>query len=86
MQVRSINTIKVNDVILDIAEDKSVNITVPTKASDLVDDTGFDARITAAQSQADLGVQNAADAANAATPLQRPPLCKYSIVFTTKDA
>ena len=66
----TINTIKVNDVILDIAEDKSVNIVVPTKASDLVDDTGFDARITAAQNKADEGVSAAAGALTAANKAQ----------------
>ena len=57
-----INNIKVNGTVQAIAEDKSVDITVPTKVSDLTDDTGFDARITAAQNQADAGV-NAASAA-----------------------
>lgn len=60
-----INNIKVNDVVQAIAEDKSVNITVPTKVSDLTDDTGFDARITAAQNAA-TAAQSTADAASAA--------------------
>lgn len=55
----AINTIKRNGVILNIAEDKSVDISVPTKFSDLTDDSGFDERITAAQNQADEGVNKA---------------------------
>lgn len=42
--------------------DKTVNITVPTKFTDISDDSGFDARITAAQNKADQGVQDAATA------------------------
>lgn len=57
----AINKIQVNGSELAIT-DKTVNITVPTKASDLTDDTGFDARITAAQTQADKGVNDAATA------------------------
>jgi prefoldin subunit 5 len=44
-----INNIKVNGVVQAIAEDKSVDIAVPTKFSDITDDSGFDARITAAK-------------------------------------
>ena len=57
----AINKIQVNGSELTIT-DKTVNITVPTKTSDLTDDTGFDARITAAQNQADKGVNDAATA------------------------
>lgn len=57
-----INNIKVNGVIQAIAEDKSVDIIVPTKFSDITDDSGFDARITAAKEQADKGVSDAAAA------------------------
>lgn len=57
-----INNIKVNGVTQAIAEDKSVDIAVPTKFSDLTDDSGFDARITAAKEQADKGVTDAAAA------------------------
>jgi hypothetical protein len=57
----AINKIQVNGSELPIS-DKTVNIVVPTKASDLTDDTGFDARITAAQTQADKGVNNASAA------------------------
>jgi hypothetical protein len=65
-----INNIKVNSVVQPIAEDKSVNITVPTKVSDLTDDTGFDGRITAAQSAADAAQGTANAASEAATKAQ----------------
>ena len=65
-----INNIKVNNVVQAIAEDKSVNITVPTKVSDLTDDTGFDARITAAQSAADAAQGTANTASTAAAQAQ----------------
>lgn len=56
-----INNIKVNGVVQPIV-DKAVDVIVPTKVSDLTDDTGFDARITAAQNRADKGVEDAAAA------------------------
>lgn len=56
-----INNIKVNGVVQPIV-DKAVDVIVPTKVSDLTDDTGFDARITAAQNRADKGVEDAATA------------------------
>jgi hypothetical protein len=65
----AINKIQVNGSELTIT-DKTVNIVVPTKASDLTDDTGFDARITAAQKQADKGVSDAAAVASAAAQAQ----------------
>lgn len=65
----AINKIQVNGSELAIT-DKTVNIIVPTKVSDLTDDTGFDARITAAQNQADKGVSDAAAAASAAAQAQ----------------
>ena len=65
----AINKIQVNGSELAIT-DKTVNITVPTKASDLTDDTGFDARITAAQAQADKGVNDASAAHTAAAGAQ----------------
>ena len=71
-----IDYIKVNGTILEVEKDaegkstKTVNIAVPTKASDLTDDTGFDARITAAQNQADKGVSDAATAQAAANKAQ----------------
>ncbi len=61
--------IKVNGVTLEIEKDaegkstKSVNIPVPTKFTDITDDSGFDARITAAQTKAN-------EAAAAATAAQ----------------
>jgi hypothetical protein len=58
----TINSIKVNGVAQTIAEDKSVDIAVPVSFSDLTDDSGFDDRITAAQTKAN----EAADAAAAA--------------------
>ena len=57
----AINKIQVNGNELAI-ENKTVNITVPTKFSNLTDDSGFDARITAAKEQADKGVTDAAAA------------------------
>jgi hypothetical protein len=71
-----IDYIKVNGTILEVEKDaegkstKTVNIEVPTKASDLTDDTGFDARITAAQNKADQGVSDAATAQAAANQAQ----------------
>ena len=64
-----IDYIKVNGSILEVEKDaegnstKTVNIAVPTKFTDLTDDSGFDARITAAQTKAN-------EAANAATAAQ----------------
>jgi hypothetical protein len=68
-----IDYVKVNGTILEVEKDaegkstKTVNVIVPTKASDLTDDTGFDARITAAQNAADAaqGTANAASTAAA---------------------
>ena len=57
----AINKIQVNGSELTIT-DKIVNITVPTKFSDLTDNSGFDARITAAQNQANKGVNDASAA------------------------
>lgn len=57
-----INNIKVNGVVQSIAEDKSVDISVPTTIAGLSDWTTVDARITAAKSQADKGVTDAATA------------------------
>ena len=54
-----IDYIKVNGTIVEVEKDaegkstKTVNIEVPTKFSDITDDSGFDTRITAAQSAAD---------------------------------
>jgi hypothetical protein len=57
----AINKIQVNGVVQAI-EDKTVNIAIPTKFTDLTDDSNFDARITAAKEQADKGVADAAAA------------------------
>ena len=57
----AINKIQVNGVEQTISN-KTVNIAVPTKFTDLTDDSGFDARITAAKQQADKGVSDAAAA------------------------
>ena len=65
-----INNIKVNGVVQPIAEDKSVNITVPVKFSDLTDDSGFTALIEAAQTQANKGVDEAGKANAAAAAAQ----------------
>lgn len=59
----TINTIKVNGVAQAIDGDKAVDITVPTKFSDITDDSGFGDRIDAAQTKAN-------DAANAAAAAQ----------------
>ena len=57
----AINKIQVNGSELAITN-KTVNIEVPTKFSDLTDDSGFDTRITSAKEQADKGVSDAAAA------------------------
>lgn len=57
----AINKIQVNGSELAIAN-KTVNIAVPTKFSDITDDSGFDGRITAAQNQANKGVSDASAA------------------------
>lgn len=61
-EVNIIEQIKVNNTALVPDENRAVNITVPTKFSDLTDDSGFDARITAAQQRADKGVSDASTA------------------------
>lgn len=60
-QANVIEVVKVNGTALPVT-DKAVNVTVPVKFSDLTDDSGFDARITAAKTQADKGVSDAAAA------------------------
>lgn len=57
----AINKIQVNGSELAI-ENKTVNIAVPTKFSDLTDDSGFSSLISAAKTQADKGVTDAAAA------------------------
>lgn len=66
----TINTIKVNGVAQTIDSEKAVDISIPTKFSEITDDSGFDARITAAQTQADKGVNDAATAQTAANKAQ----------------
>ena len=66
----TINTIKVNGVAQTIDSEKAVDISIPTKFSEITDDSGFDARITAAQAQADKGVNDAATAQTAANKAQ----------------
>lgn len=66
----AINAIKVNGVAQTIDSEKAVDISVPTKFSEITDDSGFDARITAAQTQADKGVNDAATAQTAANKAQ----------------
>lgn len=57
-----INNVKVNGVVQPIAEDKSVDISVPTTIAGLSDWATVDARIAAAKEQADKGVTDAATA------------------------
>ena len=75
----TINSIKVNGVAQTIAEDKSVNITVPVNFTDLTDDSGFDDRITAAQTKAN----EAADAATAAQTAANAAQTDVDAVETT---
>lgn len=64
-QANVIEVVKVNGTALPIV-DKAVDVTVPTKFSDLTDDSGFNDRISAAKEQADKGVNDASAAAAAA--------------------
>ena len=72
-----VEKIKVNGVTLEVEKDaegkstKSVNIPVPTKFTDITDDSGFNARITAAQNAADAAQGTANDAKSAAAQAQR---------------
>lgn len=69
--------VKVNGVTLEIEKDdegkstKTVNISVPTKFSDITDNSGFDARITAAQNAADAAQGTANEAKGKAEQAQR---------------
>lgn len=65
----AINAIKVNGSVQTIV-DKTVDISVPTKFSDIADDSGFDSRITTAQTAAEKGISDAAAAATAASAAQ----------------
>lgn len=75
----TINSIKVNGVAQSIAEDKSVNITVPVSFTDLTDDSGFGDHITAAQTKAN----EAADAASAAQTAANAAQADVDAVETT---
>jgi hypothetical protein len=84
--VNIIETVKVNGKELTPDENKAVDITVPTKFSDITDDSGFDARITAAQTQADKGVNDASAAqttANEAAAQAAANLTAIGTVNTT---
>ena len=65
---------------------------IPTKFSDLTDDSGFDARITAAQNQADKGVEDAAtakgiaDEALAATKTNAEEIGKHATRLETLES
>lgn len=74
-----INSIKVNGTEQTIAEDKSVDITVPVKFSDLDDNSGFGDCITAAQTKAN----QAADAASAAQTAANAAQADVDAVETT---
>lgn len=66
-----IEKVKVNDVELTVDEtDRSVNIAVPTKFSDLQDNSGFNDRITKAQSDATQALSDANNAQAAANAAQ----------------
>lgn len=64
-----IERVKVNGVTQTVTN-KEVDITIPTKFSDLTDDSGFSALIAAAQSKADQGVSDAAAAQSTANQAQ----------------
>lgn len=71
-----IDYVKVNGTILEVEKDaegkstKTVNVIVPTKFSEITDNSGFDARITAAQNAADAAQSTANNAASAAAQAQ----------------
>ena len=79
-----IEYIQVNGVAQTVTE-KTVNIAVPTKFSDLTDNSGFDARITAAKTQADKGVDDASAAAAAAANAQTTADEAKTQASTNKD-
>lgn len=80
-----IEYIKVNGTIVEVEKDetgdstKTVDISVPTKVSDLTDDKDFDSRITAAQTKAN----EAADAATAAQTAANAAQTDVDAVETT---
>lgn len=79
----AINKIQVNGSELAITN-KTVNIEVPTKFSDLTDDSGFGTLIEAAKAQADKGVDEAAKA-NAAAANNAEEIGKHETRISTLE-
>lgn len=69
-QPNTIEHVAVNGVRLTPDEDKQVNVVVPTKFTDITDDSGFSDLISAAKTQADKGVNDAAAAQATANQAQ----------------
>ena len=69
-QPNTIEHVAVNGVRLTPDEDKQVNVVVPTKFTDITDDSGFSDLISAAKAQADKGVNDAAAAQTTANQAQ----------------
>ena len=69
-EVNIIESVKVNGNALTPDENRAVNISVPVSFSDLNDNSGFDARITAAQNRADAAHTLAGEAKAAAEQAQ----------------
>ena len=69
-QPNTIEHVAVNGVRLTPDEDKQVNVVVPTKFTDITDDSGFSNLISAAKAQADKGVNDAAAAQATANQAQ----------------
>lgn len=74
--VNVIESVKVNGVALSVAEDKSVDVTVPTALNQLEGYTTLDERITSAKTQADKGVEEAGKA-NAAAATNAEEIGKH---------
>ena len=69
-QPNTIEHVAVNGVRLTPDEDKQVNVVVPTKFTDITDDSGFSDLISVAKAQADKGVNDAAAAQATANQAQ----------------
>ena len=69
-QPNTIEHVAVNGVRLTPDEDKQVNVVVPTKFTDITDDSGFSDLISAAKAQAEKGVNDAAAAQATANQAQ----------------
>ena len=69
-QPNTIEHVAVNGVRLTPDEDKQVNVVVPTKFTDITDNSGFSDLISAAKAQADKGVNDAAAAQATANQAQ----------------